>query len=81
MGYPLLGPKKPLSRFAVAVHWRAWRRLETFPGVINRRSIGSEVEMMASLNPAKRRERIRNSQKTVFRLRLRDAWTGSIIFG
>lgn len=26
------------------------------------------------------RERIRNSQKTIFRLRLRDAWTGSIVF-
>ena len=77
---PLLRPKRPQSAFALAVRWREWKRLEAFPGAQNWRRIGSEVEMMASLNPASRRERIRNSQKTVFRLRLRGGWSGSIIF-
>jgi hypothetical protein len=75
-----LRPKKPQSKLELAIHWRQWKRLEAFPGVTNWRQIGSEVEMMQSLNPASRRERIRNSQKTIFRLRLRDAWSGSIVF-
>lgn len=80
MGFPRIRPKKPQSNFALAVHWKAWKRLEAFPGVNNWRRIGSEIEMMVSLTPAERRERIRNTQQTIFRLRLRDAWAGSIIF-
>jgi hypothetical protein len=75
-----LGPKKPQSKLALAIHWRRWKRLEAFPGATNWRQISSEVEMLHSLSAAGRRERIRNSQKTIFRLRLRNAWTGSIVF-
>lgn len=75
-----LGPKKPTSALETVIRWRQWRRLEAFPGVMNWRSVGSEVEMMNSLSPADRRQRIYNSQKTVFRLRLKNSWTGSIIF-
>jgi len=75
-----LGPKKPQSALALAIRWREWKRLESFPGVHRWRQIGSEVEMMNSLKPADRRDRIRNSQRTVFRLRLRDGWSGSIVF-
>ena len=71
---------RPQSKLELDIRWREWKRLERFPGVHNWRQIGSEVEMMNSLGPASRRERIRNSQKTIFRLRLRDRWTGSIIF-
>ena len=76
-----LKPKRPQSALELAIRWREWQILERFPGACHWRRIGSEVEMMHSLTPAVRRERIRNSQTTVFRLRLRDRWTGSIIFG
>lgn len=69
------------SKLELAIKWREWKRLEQFPGAIRRRQMGSEIEMMQSLNPAERRERLRNSMKTVFRLRLR-GWPeiGSLIF-
>lgn len=71
----------PPSRLATEIRWREWKRLERFPGAIRWRQIGSEIEMMQSLNPAQRRERLRNSMKTVFRLRLRGRPAlGSLIF-
>lgn len=65
----------------MAIRVREYNRNRQFPGIPRPRQIGTEIEMMLSLNPAQRRERLRNSMKTVFRLRLRGRPDfGSLIF-
>lgn len=76
-------PKRypPPSRMEMAIRVREYNRNRQFPGIPHARQIGTEIEMMLSLNPAQRRERLRNSMKTVFRLRLRGRPDfGSLIF-
>lgn len=71
---------KKTSRLEQEIRWREWRRMERFPGAIRWRPVTSEIHLMSTLSVVKRRERIKNSLKTIFRFRLRGQHFGSLIF-
>jgi predicted RNA-binding protein len=72
-----------MTRFELEFRRKQHDRLRHFPGRFRAKPIAlSEPHMMGMLNASQRRERIRNSLKTCFHLRLR-GWPelGSILFG